>query len=94
VPKFGAAGAAVSNGLAFTIFFIARTEASAYIWKRFPTGKIYALITFLFVTTALIALDHSVNIYLSCSLWVTFSFCTLALYRDDFYSLKKYLKKV
>lgn len=33
IPKFGAAGAAVSTSIAFFVFFIIRTEVSAYLWK-------------------------------------------------------------
>ena len=41
VPEFGAAGAMVANSLAFLVFFVARTEASAYVWRAFPRTKLY-----------------------------------------------------
>ncbi|MEP3589514.1 MAG: lipopolysaccharide biosynthesis protein [Marinobacter sp.] len=33
IPRFGAAGAAASTSIAFFIFFVIRTEVSAYLWK-------------------------------------------------------------
>ena len=45
VPKYGAAGAVVANAIAFLAFFIARTEASAYIWRPFPRARLYAYVT-------------------------------------------------
>lgn len=44
VPPYGAAGAAVANATAFTVFFVARTEVSARIWRGFPRLKLYACI--------------------------------------------------
>jgi O-antigen/teichoic acid export membrane protein len=41
VPKHGAAGAVVANAVAFLVFFMARTEASAYVWRPFPRARLY-----------------------------------------------------
>jgi O-antigen/teichoic acid export membrane protein len=57
VPRFGAAGAAVSNALAYFVFFTARTEASVWLWRSVPRGKLYAsvvLVLMLSIITALI----------------------------------------
>ncbi|MBE1162283.1 lipopolysaccharide biosynthesis protein [Dyella acidiphila] len=45
VPRHGAAGAVVANALAFLIFFVARTEASAHVWRRFPRTRLYLFVT-------------------------------------------------
>ena len=45
VPKHGAAGAVVANALAFLVFFVARTEASAYVWRPFPRVRLYVFVT-------------------------------------------------
>lgn len=45
VPEFGASGAMVANALAFMVFFVARTESSAYVWRQFPRAKLYAFTT-------------------------------------------------
>lgn len=41
VPKMGAAGAAIANASAFTVFFVGRTEVSARIWRGFPRTRLY-----------------------------------------------------
>lgn len=41
VPSYGAAGAAVANCVAFLVFFIGRSEASFYVWKKLPRTKMY-----------------------------------------------------
>jgi hypothetical protein len=33
IPDFGAAGAAASTSIAFFVFFVIRTEVSAYLWE-------------------------------------------------------------
>lgn len=45
VPHHGASGAVVANAIAFLVFFIARTEASAYVWRPFPRVRLYAFVT-------------------------------------------------
>lgn len=44
VPTHGAAGALISNAIAYVVFFIARTEASAYAWRQFPRARIYVFV--------------------------------------------------
>ena len=54
VPAHGAAGAVMANAFAYVVFFIARTEASAYAWRQFPRKKLYVavlLVTALAVAT-------------------------------------------
>ena len=53
VPPYGAAGAAVANAAAFTVFFVARTEVSARIWRRFPRLKLYTCMTALLAVTTI-----------------------------------------
>jgi O-antigen/teichoic acid export membrane protein len=44
VPVHGAAGAVVANAVAFLVFFVARTEASAYVWRPFPRARLYVFV--------------------------------------------------
>lgn len=44
VPTYGAAGAVIANAIAYVVFFVARTEASAYVWRQFPRARIYAFV--------------------------------------------------
>ena len=57
VPEFGASGAVIANALAYLVFFVARTESSAYVWRQFPRAKLYVCITaavFLSVLTVIL----------------------------------------
>ena len=51
VAGLGASGAVIANALAYLVFFVGRTEASAYVWRQFPRVKLYVF------TTAAIALS-------------------------------------
>ncbi len=44
VPLLGAAGAVIANSVAFVVFFVARSEASAYVWRRIPRARIYTFV--------------------------------------------------
>lgn len=55
VPRFGAIGAAVANATAFTVFFIARTEASARVWRDFSRRRLYSVVGLLWVLAVLAA---------------------------------------
>lgn len=41
VPELGASGAVTANALAFFVFFLARTEASAFVWRPLPRRRLY-----------------------------------------------------
>lgn len=41
IPRFGAAGAAVSTCVSFWVFFILRTEFSIHVWKPVPRSLLY-----------------------------------------------------
>ena len=43
VPQWGAKGAAIANATAFTVFFIARTEVSAQVWRDFNRAYLYLI---------------------------------------------------
>lgn len=45
VPAHGAAGAVAANTVAFLAFFVARTEASAHVWRPFPRARLYVFVT-------------------------------------------------
>lgn len=45
VPAHGAAGAVAANAVAFLVFFVARTEASAYVWRPFPRARLYVFVS-------------------------------------------------
>ena len=41
VPMHGAAGAVVANAVAYLVFFVARTETSASVWRQFARARLY-----------------------------------------------------
>lgn len=61
VPKHGAAGAIISNAVAYLIFFVTRTEASAYIWRQFPRRKLYTcMILFTCLAVAMVVFGPTI----------------------------------
>jgi O-antigen/teichoic acid export membrane protein len=72
VPAHGAAGAVIANAIAFLVFFIARTEASVYIWRPFPRARLYV------VAVAAVGLSIATLIFGPASP-VHFSFVWLAM---------------
>jgi len=43
IPRFGAAGAAISTAFAFWLFLICRTEFSCRVWQAIPRAKLYGV---------------------------------------------------
>ena len=41
VPTHGAAGAVIANAVAYVVFFVGRTEASARVWRQFPRARLH-----------------------------------------------------
>ena len=44
VPEYGARGAVMANAVAYVVFFIARTEVSARVWRQFPRARLYVFV--------------------------------------------------
>ena len=61
VPTLGATGAAISNATAFTVFFIARTETSARVWRNFRRGYLYVTTLALLGLAIFVANPSTVN---------------------------------
>lgn len=81
VPYFGAAGAVAANALAYVVFFIARTEVSARLWRGVDRVKIYPavlLIVIIGVGTALIGESLPVS---SSFIWSIVFLMTCFYYR-------------
>lgn len=82
VPDYGAAGAATANATAFTVFFIARTEFSARIWRRIPRFILYKYIVTLLIgaiATLFIRDESAINLHLLWAgsiVWVVVAFRT------------------
>lgn len=53
VPDYGADGAVFANAISFFFLFVARTEAGARVWIKFPRKKMYLQIFFVFCLSVL-----------------------------------------
>ncbi|MFL9557493.1 lipopolysaccharide biosynthesis protein [Acinetobacter baumannii] len=91
VPKFGAAGAAISTAIAFFIFFILRTEISQLVWRKKSHLKVFIILASLLILSSLNLLleDLRVEIYF---VWVGMFFLGLILFNEIFIDFfRKYL---
>ena len=93
VPQFGAAGAAISNAIAYFVFLVARTEVSVRFWRPISRFKIYAsvvCILMLAITTALIGnqmvVHHSVG-------WALLTGVLLVWFKKEIADLVTYIGK-
>lgn len=87
IPRFGAAGAVMANTVAFFVFFAARTEASAYLWRRFPRFEIYLFVV-LACAIALMSVSIGLNVPFDFSLiWLAFLLFSFVQLRAEFLSI-------
>ncbi|MBU1105377.1 MAG: oligosaccharide flippase family protein [Candidatus Riflebacteria bacterium] len=70
VPDYGARGAAMATFVAFFVFFLVRTESSAYVWRSFPRKKIYFCLIILLFATGLTTLGGEERFLLSILIWL------------------------
>ncbi|MBE0448532.1 MAG: oligosaccharide flippase family protein [Actinobacteria bacterium] len=79
IPILGASGAALASVLAFFIFFIVRTESSAYVWQSIPRLKIY-VVTILYVLTTIVMVLSEADIESFYLVWVGILALTVLLF--------------
>lgn len=82
VPRFGAAGASVSSAMAFSAYLVVRTEASAYLWRSFPRGKLYAFLLLIVLTVSATALLGSPFASYARWLWVAILAAAFLTFRN------------
>lgn len=93
VPKFGAAGAAISNAIAYFVFLVARTEVSVRFWRPIFRFKIYAsvvCILMLAITTALIGNQMVVHYSVG---WALLTGVLLVWFKKEIADLVTYIGK-
>lgn len=98
VPDMGSAGAAIANAVAFTVFFIVRTEVSARIWRQFCRWRLYFCVVALLVLSALMVIwGGMVDSVVLHGTWVVFFLIYIFFFRrqwvDIMTSLALVLKK-
>lgn len=81
IPYLGASGAAIATLIAFFIFFIVRTEATAKIWWSFPRLKVYFLVISYVITTIVMILTKAKLEYFSLS-WILLFMCASVIYKN------------
>lgn len=79
IPVFGASGAALASVCAFFIFFVLRTEFSAFLWLPFPRFKMYVLSVLYVFFTCVEVLNKSELEYFYL-IWIVLFLLTLLLF--------------
>lgn len=83
VPAYGAPGAAVANAMAFTVFFVARTEVSARIWRRFPRSRLYGYMAAFLFSTLITVFGGSMAPITVHLFWVVVLLASLFFFRKE-----------
>lgn len=89
IPAHGAAGAVIANAMAYLVFFIARTEASAYVWRQFPRIKLYIFVvsvTALAIATVVLGADLPFHY---AWLWLALASLVFYFFREEWMDLIK-----
>jgi len=91
IVPYGASGAAMATALAFFIFFMIRTESSAYLWREFPRVKIYIMtIAYLVATIVMVITKAKIDYYFV--IWLLLFALSLFVYKDRVVKSLSYLK--
>lgn len=94
VPRFGASGAVVSNAIGYLIFFTARTEASAFVWRSFARGKTYGfVIGVVALAVANVIAGPSLGVAFSL-VWVAAAPITIWAFRTEWRELARNLRSL
>jgi O-antigen/teichoic acid export membrane protein len=82
IPKYGALGASAASAVAFYVFFVMRTEASARIWFSFPRLKLHVL-GLLFPLVAFFQSMMMLSSLTKLFLWSLLLLITIILFKDQ-----------
>lgn len=91
-PKFGAAGAAAANSLAYVIFFIARTEVSAVIWRPIIRTKLYVTIIIMVILSIWMALNNNDKILSHSLIWIIIYILLFFIFKRNLIRLTKVIR--
>ncbi|MNL10934.1 hypothetical protein D3C87_1317500 [compost metagenome] len=70
-PRFGAVGAAISNALAYLIFFAARTEISARLWRASRRRPLYLMMLWMISSSVCIAFFYDRLLVPPAAIWIS-----------------------
>lgn len=83
VPRFGAVGASVSNSLAYVVFFIARTEVSAKMWRQIPRIQLYSMVILMVSVGIFTAIQGSIKLVSPSFIWLTIFVLLIFIFRNN-----------
>jgi O-antigen/teichoic acid export membrane protein len=83
IPHYGAAGAAIANALAFTVFFILRSEFSGLVWHRLRVKRSYVSVALVVVVACLQAFAKDQWRIAIHAAWAALIVALFVVYRDD-----------
>ncbi len=91
IPLYGASGAAIATVISFFIFFMVRTEASAYLWISLPRIKIYLILMCYMVATIIFVLTQAKVQYFYL-VWIGLFILSILLYLGKVNTFLKQIK--
>jgi O-antigen/teichoic acid export membrane protein len=83
VPQFGASGAVVANAIAYLVFFVARTESAAFVWRHFPRAKLYLFTTGAIALSVLTVIFGPTLGWLCNAVWVAILPLVIWAFREE-----------
>lgn len=92
IPKYGAAGAAVSTCISFWVFFFLRTEFSIYLWKPMPRLTSYIYTSLLMVGAVISTLYGESYTLELMSFWLLVLGSTLFSFNKELIESKDWIK--
>lgn len=93
IPPYGASGAAIATVFSFFVFFLVRTEASAYLWVSLPRRKIYfMLLAYMIATTVFVLTNAQIEYFFL--IWIGLFLVSALMYIKRVYFLIEVLLKI
>ncbi len=93
IPPYGASGAAIATVFSFFVFFLVRTEASAYLWVSLPRRKIYfMLLAYMIATTVFVLTKAQIEYFFL--IWIGLFLVSVLMYIKRVYFLIEVLLKI
>lgn len=91
IPLYGAAGAIMSNAIAFFVYLVFRTEFSARYWRGFPRSRLYGSTFFCMGLTIISVILKDLYLVVLC--WLVFCFVVCVVFRAEVRATFQYLSR-
>ncbi len=88
IPIYGAAGAAMGSAVAFSIFFIIRTEASSRLWMSFERLRMYIFVILLLLLSLFVNIVDLNNLHIA--IYGFIFVCSVYVYRDQSFQIYRF----